>query len=102
MDKCTKNKDDLLTLFFHEGSSSEEQEIQAHVDSCKECRDYLLLLRQMDQTLRQWQDEAPLPDTFDLILSEIPVKQSAPAPAPVRPALSLTPLLPIVFSIMTE
>lgn len=100
MDKCTKNKDDLLTLFFHEGSRRKEREIQAHVDSCKECRDYLFSLGQMEQTLQQWQDEAPQPGIFDLILSEIPVKQTAPARAPVRPALSLSPLLPIVFSIL--
>ena len=52
----------------------------------------------MDQTMQQWQDETPLPGGFDLILAEIPVKQGEAAP--VRAALSLKPLFPIVFSIL--
>lgn len=98
MCKCKMNKNNLLTLYFHEGTNREEQEIQKHVDGCKDCQAYLLSLEQMDQTLHQWQDEAPLPNTLDVIMAKIPRKQSRPVA--VRPTVSIAPILTIVFSVL--
>ena len=92
------NKNRLLTLYFHEGTRREEQEIQKHVNGCRDCRDYLLKLDQTNQTLRQWKNESPLPNTLDLIMANIPAKQMKPAVA--RPAVSVIPLLTILFSIV--
>lgn len=93
------NKNQLLTLYFHEGTKREEQEIQKHVDGCKECRDYLFSLQQMDQTLNQWPDEAPVANTLDLIMAEIPQKQVKPVP--VKTPVSFTPILTIILSVLT-
>lgn len=99
MCECRMNKNKLLTLYFHEGSKGEQREIQKHVDRCCDCRDYLLSLEKVDFRLQQWQDEAPLPGTLDLIMAEIPVTQTKPAEA--RPTLSITPMLTLVFSVIS-
>lgn len=85
---CDMNKNHLLTLFFHEGTPREEKEIQKHVDQCGECRDYLLTLDHTHNILHEWKDEAPLPNTLDMILADIPeprVKPSHAEPAPAEP-----------------
>jgi len=95
---CDMNKNRLLTLFFHEGTLREEREIQKHVNGCSDCRDYLLTLDRTNQTLQQWKNESPLPNTLDLIMANIPAKQMKSAA--VRPAISIIPILTILFSIV--
>ena len=95
---CDMNKNRLLTLYFHEGTRREEREIQKHVNGCSDCRDYLLTLDQTNQTLQHWENQSPLPNTLDLIMANIPVKQMKPAA--VRPTLSIAPILTILFSIV--
>jgi hypothetical protein len=91
------NKNRLLTLYFHEGTDREEQEIQNHVNQCNDCQDYILLLDQTNQTLHKWSDHQPHPDTWDLIMAKLPKKQMKPAIA--KPIISITPILMILFSI---
>lgn len=92
------NKNRLLTLFFHEGTPREEKEIQKHVDECGDCRDYLLTLDRTHQTLFEWKDEAPLANTLDMILADIPETRMIPAAA--KPAPAIAPLLLILASIL--
>ena len=96
---CDMNKNRLLTLYFHEGTDREEQEIQNHVNQCKDCRDYLLTLEQTNQTLHQWKDEQPHPNTIDSIMANIPEKQVKPVVS--RPIISIAPILMILFSTIT-
>ncbi|UCH96608.1 MAG: hypothetical protein JSV88_07095 [Candidatus Aminicenantes bacterium] len=98
---CNMNKNHLLDLYFHEISSRKEREIRKHVEQCSECRHYLETLKQTHHALDQWQDEAPLANTLDLILERIP----GPQPEPVfdKPAITIPPIAPflkIVFSIL--
>lgn len=97
MCECKMNKNKLLALYFQEGTKREEREIRKHVDTCAECRAYLLSLDKLDRTLHLSQDEEPLPNTLDLIMAEIPVKQRKPGV--VKPAVSFTPILSLVFSV---
>lgn len=95
------NKNNLLTLYFHEGTKKEEQEIQKHVAQCKECRDYLLSLEQVDRGLHLWQAETPLPNTLDIIMAQLPlepapVKQKKPVAA--RSVIPFTPIVTIILS----
>jgi hypothetical protein len=101
---CNMNKNNLLTLYFHEGIEKEEQEIQKHVAQCEECRTYLLSLEQVDQGIHLWQDETPLPNTWDLIEAQLllepaPVKQKQSVPA--RSTIPFTPITPIVTIIFS-
>ena len=96
---CDMNKNRLLMLYFHEGTDREEQEIQNHVNQCKDCQDYLLTLEQTNQTLHKWTDQQPHPNTMDLIMAKLPEKQMKPAAA--RPIISIAPILMILFSIIT-
>jgi hypothetical protein len=94
------NKNHLLTLFFHEGSRRQEKEIKTHVNGCKECRDYLLIVEQTHQSLQQWNDESPPPGTLDSILANIPeVPEIQKKPAAAKPGLSITPVFMIPFAI---
>jgi hypothetical protein len=95
---CNINKNLLLDLYFHEISGKEEQKIRKHVEQCSECREYLLTLEQTNQSLHQWQDQSPLPNTLDLIMEKIPEPQ--PKPASAKPALAAAPFIKIVFSIL--
>jgi hypothetical protein len=90
------NKNKLLTLFFHEGNEREEKKIQEHVLFCNECRGYISNLEQTDQSLAQWKDEKPRPDTLDRIMQNIPQKQLKPAAN--KTAVPVFPLITIIFS----
>lgn len=95
---CDFNKNQLLTLFFHEGEKEEEERTQNHVNECKDCQDFLQTLKQTDHTLGNWSDELPDQDMFASILKDLPEtgKQSTMAKS-----YSLKPMILIVFAIMT-
>lgn len=95
---CNINKNLLLDLYFHEASGKEEQKIRKHVQQCSECREYLLTLEQTHQSLHQWQDQSPLPNTLDLIMGKIPEPKAKPASANL--ARAAAPFIKIVFSIL--
>ncbi len=95
---CNENKNHLLTLYFHEGTNKEEQEIQNHVDQCSECLEYMLVLEKTDKVLLQWKEEKPLPNTLDLILENIP--ETLPTQAEEVPGSPIAPLLALFFSII--
>ncbi len=95
---CNFNKNLLLDLYFQEISSKEEQKIKKHVEQCSQCRDYLSALEQTNQTLNQWQDQSPLPDTLDLVMEKIP--GTLPKPASAKLTLAAAPFIKIVFSII--
>lgn len=93
-----ENKNQLLTLYYHDGSEREEKRIREHVQSCASCQENLRLLKQTGGTLDLWNDEQPLPNTLDLILENIPAVQ--PAALRKTPFLSVLPFFHIVFSIL--
>lgn len=95
---CNINKNLLLGLYFHEISGKEEQKIRKHVEQCNQCREYLLTLEETNQSLHQWQDQSPLPNTLDIIMEKIPDPQQKPASA--KPALTAAPFIKILFSIL--
>ena len=60
-----ENKDELLRLFYHEIPPPEEQKARQHLAACEDCREYVRFLTGMNSALCHWQDEKPLPGTFD-------------------------------------
>jgi len=95
---CNINKNLLLDLYFHEISGKEEQKIRKHMEQCSECREYLLTLEQTHQSLHQWQDQSPLPNTLDLIMEKIP--EPKPKPASANLTRAAAPFIKIVVSIL--
>jgi len=94
-----ENKDELLRLFYHEAAPPEEQKARQHLAGCEDCREYMRFLTGMNSALCQWQDEKPLPDTFDRILASIPPEQ--PRAIYVRPAISARPIFNIAFAMIS-
>jgi hypothetical protein len=93
-----KNKDTLLSLFYHEASHQDEQRARQHLAACEDCRKYWQVLNRMKSALNYWQDERPLSDTFDRILANIPPEQ--PAVIYTRPAISARPIFNIAFALI--
>jgi hypothetical protein len=92
-----ENKNQLLTLFYHEGTEREEKKIASHVRACESCQEYLKIVKQTDELLNQWRDEQPLPQTLDLILANVSSTELKPIQA--RQVFSATPILQIAFSL---
>jgi predicted anti-sigma-YlaC factor YlaD len=93
-----ENKDGLLRLFYHEAAPPEEQKMREHLATCDDCREHMRFLNQMNAALSHWQDEKPLPGTFDRILAKIPAEQ--PRAIYVRPAISARPIFNIAFAML--
>ena len=98
LEMCNINKNLLLDLYFHEISGKEEHKIRKHVEQCSQCREYLLTLEQTNQSLHQWQNQSPLPNTLELILEKLP--EPEPKPASANLARAAAPFIKIVFSIL--
>lgn len=94
-----ETRDTLLSLFYHETSPQEEQRARHHLAVCDDCREYMQVLNGMDSALSQWQDQKPLPHTFDRILANIPPEQ--PRAIYVRPTISARPIFNIAFALFS-
>jgi len=94
-----ENKDELLRLFYREAAPPEEQKARQHLAVCADCREYLRFLTGMNSALSQWQDEKPLPGTFDRILADIPPEPMKAIYA--RPAISARPIFNIAFAMLS-
>jgi len=93
-----ENKDELLRLFYREAAPPEEQKARQHFAACEDCREYMRFLTQMNSTLNRWQDEKPLPETFDRILAGIPPER--PQAIHAWPAVSARPIFTIAFALV--
>jgi len=89
------NKNSLLKLFYKEASPQEESELRKHLTTCKECQKYMQFLNRMGATLDKLPEERPLPNTFEKIIENIPVKQ--PRTVFARPTISAAPFFKIAF-----
>lgn len=94
-----ENKDELLRLFYREAAPPEEQKMREHLAGCDDCREYMRFLQQMNGALSRWQDETPLPNTFDKILSGIPPEYSKAVY--VKPVSAARPIFQIVFALIS-
>jgi predicted anti-sigma-YlaC factor YlaD len=94
-----ENRDVLLSLFYHEASPQEEQQMRAHLADCEDCREHMQFLNRLSSTLNRWQDEKPLPDTLDRILANIPPEPQRAVY--VRPAISARPIFNIAFALIS-
>ncbi len=92
------NKNSLLKLFYKEASPQEESELRKHLATCKECQKYMQFLNRMGATLDKLPEERPLPNTFEKIMENIPVKQ--PRTVFARPTISAAPFFKIAFSMV--
>ncbi|MDZ7344898.1 MAG: hypothetical protein ONA90_10345 [candidate division KSB1 bacterium] len=92
-----ENQNALLSLFYREATPEEAQTLRRHLIFCEECREYMKHLQQMDSALSRWQDERPLPETFDRIMEKIPAAQ--PLVIPARPVHSPRPIFNIAFAL---
>jgi len=92
------NKNSLLKLFYKEASPQEESELRKHLTTCKECQNYMQFLNRLGATLDKLPEERPLPNTFDNIMENIPVKQ--PRTVFARPTISAAPFFKIAFSMV--
>ena len=89
----------LLKVFYGEASADEERDARKHLADCEDCRGYLQLLNQLGMELDRVPEEQPLPETFDLIMNNIPVEQ--PKVSFVRkPVVSALPFFQIAFSLL--
>ena len=95
---CNINKNLLLDLYFHEISGKKEQKVRKHMEQCSQCREYLSTLEQTNRSLHQWRDQAPQPNTLEVILEKI--AEPAPKPASVNLARAAAPFIKIVVSIL--
>jgi len=96
MQHNTKNS--LLKLFYKEASPQEESELQKHLTTCEECREYMQFLNRMGMTLDKLPEERPLSNTFERIMENIPEEQ--PMTAFARPVISAAPFFQIAFSMV--
>jgi len=92
------NKNSLLKLFYKEASPQQESELRKHLTTCKECQNYMQFLNRMGATLDKLPEERPLPNTFEKIMENIPVKQ--PRTVFARPTISAAPFFKIAFSMV--
>lgn len=59
--RCEEIQERFIDLLYHKrGAETANPELQAHLSSCPRCRKELDGLEQVRETLKQWQDEAPL------------------------------------------
>jgi len=92
------NKNSVLKLFYQEASPQEESELRKHLTTCEECQKHMRLLNRMGSTLDKLHEERPLPNTFEIIMENIPVKQ--PRTVFARPVISAAPFFKIAFSMV--
>ncbi len=91
------NKNDILDLFFHEGTRRKQKKILHHMRHCQSCQQYFKMISQTDQFLLRMPIEQPLPQSFDLIVANIsPERVKSVA---VRPAISSKPILHIFMAL---
>jgi len=95
---CNINKNQVLALYFNEVEGKEKRNLLKHIEYCKNCRDYLSVLEQTGRTLAYCQEEAPLPNTIEMIMDKLPDNSEKPAPA--RFAFGVAPFVKIFSAIL--
>jgi predicted anti-sigma-YlaC factor YlaD len=88
-----ENRNPILNLYFHEGTSGEERRTARHIRSCPQCRDYQETLARVDGLLSAWEDEIPAPDTLEQVLNRLPSER--PKAKPARASISFVPIFEI-------
>src|SRR5262249_3217866 len=72
-----------------------------HALGCADCREYLAQLRDVEQALAAWEDEAPLPLWRERIPERAALSpQHGPPPRPASSALPLLGLLPVMVVVV--
>lgn len=94
-----ENKDTLLSLFYQELPSLEEQKIREHLAGCADCREYMRVLNRMNVSLSQWPETKPAADTFERILANIPPERLQASF--VKPAVPARPIFNIAFAMFS-
>jgi len=90
-----ENKNQLLDLYFSEGSEQEMNEVREHVADCENCRAYIASIKDTMDTLDKLENEEPSAKVFDNILAE--VSESVQKPAVRKSGVQLTSILQIAF-----
>ena len=93
-----ENKNQILSLFYHEGTYREQKKIRKHVQTCDSCQEYLHELKRTEFALNKLKEEKPLPNTLDMILENIPSVQ--PKLAKQKKVLPVLPFIHISSSIL--
>ncbi len=90
-----ENKNNLLDLYFLEGSDSHLSQIREHVQKCNECQEYLNTLKTTMDVLDKVEEINPSLKVFENILAE--VSTSIPKPVLQKQGVPVIPILQIAF-----
>ncbi|MDN5199798.1 hypothetical protein QQ008_00450 [Fulvivirgaceae bacterium BMA10] len=64
-------EDTLLSYYYEELDASSMKEIQAHLDDCEICMQYVSMLKAMEGALDRLDTALPASNTFDLVMDSI-------------------------------
>jgi anti-sigma factor RsiW len=83
---CQQAREILEDTFGGEQSNSDHPEVQAHLEGCHACQDWLARQRRAIDALEQLEPFPTPPDFTRRVLAQLPdeVPESEPAPAPQR------------------
>jgi len=90
-----ENKNNLLDLYYSEGSLRERNEIMAHVADCENCGNYIAAIQETTDWLNKLENEAPPAFVIDNILEN--VSESVKKPAARKSGVQLVSVLQIAF-----
>lgn len=97
---CDFNKNLLLEFFFGELHEERKKQVHSHLEGCPECRQYLLELGVLDDSLKLLSVEKPAPWTLEKVMERIPEREQELRERPEKtfqvPAL---PFLKIILCI---
>ncbi|MCI0514955.1 hypothetical protein L0128_17205 [candidate division KSB1 bacterium] len=91
------NKNDILTLFYREGSPRQIEKITRHVAQCPICQAYLTQLQHTEKLLQAWPDTQPAAHGFNRVMQRITVQSRQPRAA--QPEFSFKPILQVVLTL---
>ena len=67
------DRDKLIEFYYREANDLEAKRVFKHLQGCNECLEYLNTLEHVSGQLDHFNNQAPLEDTFDLIMKDIEV-----------------------------
>lgn len=95
---CHKNKNEILDYYYNLDEPKKRIKVRKHIDSCKECKEYLDVLVETGQKLDMVSTEKPLTNTFDTIMNSI--NETPQVVSPAKKTFDSVPVLKIALTIL--
>ncbi|MFH1194982.1 MAG: hypothetical protein V1720_04680 [bacterium] len=90
-----ENKNNVLDLYFREGSESQRNATREHIEKCVVCQKYFAELKQTMGALDKLDDDQPSVKVFENIMAD--VSTSVPKPVKQKAGMPVVPILQIAF-----